>query len=315
MHRSRFDVSEADRSGGCGPAKVLLSTSCLHDCGYCPNAATADREGETSTPEEVVEEFLAMQRSGFRGGLFLSSGVVRSAEHTQELLVEAAELARSKGYRGYLHVKVMPGAPRSLVRRAAESADRLSVNVETLPSRMGELSSTKHYGNDVERRLRWAAEAGAESGATTQLIVGGAGETDREVYDETARLYDRHGLRRVYFSPFRPVPGTGMADREATDPDRGARLYRLDWLRRVYGFSEEKMELAFDGEEAAEEPKLRVAERTGLRVDPEEAGYEELLRLPGVGPKRARRIARGDGEPPRKARPFLSGQTRLSGFA
>lgn len=73
MRRSRFDVSEMDRGGDCGPAKVLLSTSCVHDCGYCPNAATAGREGETSSPEDVAEEFLAMRRDGFRGGLFLSS--------------------------------------------------------------------------------------------------------------------------------------------------------------------------------------------------------------------------------------------------
>lgn len=296
--------------------KTLLSTACIHDCGYCPNATTGSRRGETGSPEEVVDEFISMRRNGFTGGLFLSSGVVRSAEHTQEMLVEAAELARTRGYTRYLHLKVMPGAPRHLVKRGAESADLLSINVETLPNRMDELSSTKHYRNDIERRLRWIAKEETGSGATTQIIVGGTGETDRHVFDEMRRLYDRYGLRRVYYSAFRPITGTGLGHREPVDPSREVRLYRMDWLRRIYGFTDRELERAFDGETIPEEPKHRLAEQTGLRVDVESANRDELLRIPGVGPETAERLLRTRNPElvPRKGRPFLAEQTKLSGF-
>ncbi|MBS1263365.1 MAG: hypothetical protein MAG715_00541 [Methanonatronarchaeales archaeon] len=242
------------------------------------------------------------------------SGVRGSAEETQELLVETAELARGTGYEGYIHLKVMPGAPRHLVERGAESADRLSVNVETLPSRMEELSSTKHYRNDIERRLRWASGASPSSGVTTQLIA--AGESDREVFDEVRRLYGRFGLRRVYFSAFRAIPGTEMESRKATDPRRDRRLYRVDWLTRVYGFDSEEVEGAFRGGSLPDDPKTYLAGRNGLRVDPSDASREELLRVPGIGPGTAGRILEGeDVRFPRRSRPFLEGQSRLDDFS
>jgi len=314
MQLSRHDVADLD--GGCNPVKVLMSSRCLHDCGYCPNSTSSGGSGgKRHGPEEVVNRFLEMRQEGFSGGLFLSSGVERDAEATQELLVETAELAREKWYTGYLHVKVMPGAPRHLVERCGEVADRLSVNVETVPGRMDELSSTKDYGIDVERRLRWASEQGTPSGATSQIIAGGAGETDRDLFDHARGLYEQFELERVYYSGFRPILGTPMEGRKAAGPRREARLYRAGWLHRIYGFTEEEMDEAFVNRTLARDPKVRIAERTDVSIDPDEATEEELLRVPGIGPRRAEDLANGgDASIPRRARPYLEGQSRLSDY-
>lgn len=294
-----------------------MSSDCVHDCSYCVNSTSSERgKGETHSPDEVVSRFLNMRRRGFGGGLFLSSGVRKSADTAQELLVEAGEEVRDRGYSGYLHLKVMPGAPRHLVERAAEVADRLSVNVETLPERLEDLSSTKHYRIDVERRLRWVSELSPEAGATTQLIVGGADEDDPELFEESVRLYRRFGLSRVYFSAFRPLDGTPMEGCAATEPWRETRLYRADWLYRVYDFDAEDLVRASRSGRLPRDPKEELAHLDCLRVNLDEATRDELLRVPGIGPRTAERVLEKgpEVELPRKARAFLDRQSSLGDF-
>ena len=67
----------------------------------------------------------------------------------------------------------------------------------------------------------------------------------------------------------------------------------MDWLYRVYGFRPGEIRIAFDesGFLPNSDPKMAIArESLDLPLDPNRASYQQLLRVPGIGPKSARRI-------------------------
>jgi predicted DNA-binding helix-hairpin-helix protein len=133
----------------------------------------------------------------------------------------------------------------------------------------------------------------APAGQTTQFVVGAAGESDHEILSTTARLYGELDLKRAYFSAFQPVPGTPLDGREATPAWREHRLYQADWLLRFYHFAFE--DLVFDG--GGNLPRKADPKMMYARVHPElfpveinRASREELLRVPGLGPRSVGRI-------------------------
>jgi len=133
------------------------------------------------------------------------------------------------------------------------------------------------------------------AGQTTQFVVGAADESDRELLHTVAQLYREVDLHRVYFSAFQPVPDTPLAGHPPTPLWREHRLYQSDFLLRQYGFTFE--ELIFDKEDSLPrraDPK-RMWAMAHLELFPIEvnrASREQLLRVPGIGPRSAGRILR-----------------------
>jgi len=280
--------------------RVLMTNACEQDCAYCVNRKSRNTPRTAFLPEELARLFIEFYVRNYVEGLFLSSGVCGSADATMQKMVKTVELLRLKyGYQGYVHLKILPGASHSLVERAGELADRMSVNLEA-PNRkrLALLSPGKEMMTSILERMQWmhrlSQEGKIPSGQTTQFVVGPAGETDFELLRSVTWLYKNVGLRRAYFSAFIPVPQTPLENSERTPLLREHRLYQAEFLLRTYGFSLE--ELAFQGTNfnlpLDYDPKMVFAlARPGrYPLEVNKASREDLLRVPGVGRRSAARI-------------------------
>ncbi len=283
--------------------KVLLSNACAHDCHYCVNRASHAFRRTTFSAEELAGLFMRLWGRGRVGGLFLSSGIVRSTDATMERMIKTVEILRLKHrFRGYVHLKILPGAGYGLVERAVQLATRVSVNLEAPnQARLHRIATGKDFGKDLLLRMQWAQQliarqyGGTSKSQTTQFVVGAADESDREILEQTERLYRGLDLARVYFSAFQPIAGTPLEEHQPTPPLREHRLYQADFLLRKYGFR--FTELIFDQggnlSEAAD-PKTIWARNHPefFPLEINRAGERELLRVPGIGPASARKIIR-----------------------
>lgn len=281
--------------------KTLYTNSCSHQCNYCPNSAGCAHKGEkyAYTPEELANITLMLYKGNYIEGLFLSSGIGGNEDETMENMLESVELLRVKhGFRGYIHLKILPGASSDHIKRAMTYADRVSINLEAASeSYMKELSPTKDYKNDIIQKQRQIRDLTRlielPAGQTTQMVVGAVGESDREIFNQTIYEYNEMKIKRVYYSIFQPIEGTGFSDREKQPLWREHRLYQIDWLYRVYNLPRKDIELAFDetGFLPDTDPKTSIARQTlDSPVDPNTADYDELIRVPGIGPTSAERI-------------------------
>jgi predicted DNA-binding helix-hairpin-helix protein len=283
-------VTYKPRSGGCGRMlKVLLHGTCSHDCAYCAVRLQRDRMGYA--PDELAETFLRLWQEGRVGGLFLSSGIAGDVDEVMHDLVATGELLRQRGYDGYLHLKILPGANRSDIRDAARAADRISINLET-PSadRLDSIAGVKDYRQDILKRQAWVAEAKPDR-HTTQLVVGAADETDTEILSCVIDQYRRVRPARIYYSAFRALPDTPLAAHPDTPAWRAHRWYQIDYLLRVYRIRIEELKniIGDDGFLSDRDPKEALA--TGMaRVNINTASRHDLLSVPGIGPKGADRI-------------------------
>jgi putative DNA modification/repair radical SAM protein len=286
--------------------KILLTNFCIYDCQYCSNRRSSDVERARFTVEEVVRLTLDFYRRNYIEGLFLSSGIVRSADHTMEQLVRVAKTLRLEhDYRGYIHLKTIPEADERLIEEAGRYADRLSVNIE-LPSEKSlvALAPEKrvHTIKLAMGRIRNAKEAAedpkkpyAPAGQSTQLIVGADDSDDRRILALSETLYGSYRLKRVYYSAFSPIPKPSATLPSAPPPlAREHRLYQADWLMRYYGFNAGEL-LPADGAGHLSldiDPKLAwaLANRHRFPVDVNEADREMLLRVPGLGVRNVDRI-------------------------
>lgn len=294
-------IFPAQVSGGrCIPVfKVLMSNECRNDCFYCATRCSGNVRRETFQPEELASTFLQLEGRGLVQGLFLSSGVRDSAERSQEQMLKAAEILRHRhGYRGYIHLKILPGVSDAAVEAAARMATRVSVNLEApTVARLRVIAPDKELRAELLRPLQVAKSlhlrGALRSGVTTQFVVGGAGESDAELLAASDWLYREMGLRRAYYSAFRPMHDTPLAGVSPCSPVREHRLYQADWLLREYGFAREEIPLDGQGNLALDrDPKLAAAqagpERFPMEVN--KASREELLRVPGLGPVTVQRI-------------------------
>ncbi len=281
--------------------KTLLSSVCERDCYYCPFRSERNYRRVSFQPEDFAALYMGMHRAGMVEGVFLSSGLGGSGVQTQDRLLATAEILRRKHkYRGYLHLKIMPGAERDQVEQAMLLADRVSINLETPgEERLRSLAPLKRFRSELLSPLRWIHEIRQEKAphrawkgtwpsSTTQFVVGGAGESDLELLALTSKLTAQAGLARAYFSAFSPVPGTPFENHSPTPPAREHRLYQASFLLRDYGFGLE--ELPFEGQgdlPLDEDPKLAWAIRNLAHqpVEVNTASRRDLLRVPGFGPK------------------------------
>jgi predicted DNA-binding helix-hairpin-helix protein len=220
-----------------------------------------------------------------------------------ESMINVVEILRYRHkFRGYIHLKILPGVGFDFIEAGCRLATRVSVNIEAPTSRhLARLSRKKDLHNGIIERMRWVKKITSQNnslvtaGQTTQFVVGAAGETDRDILSASKNLYNDVGLRRVYFSAFRPISNSSLENLSPTPPMREHRLYQVDWLLRVYGFSPPDLELALDKTEnlsIIKDPKLVIAQKQPwlFPVDINRAGYEELIRVPGIGPVSAKRI-------------------------
>ncbi|MEO0141329.1 MAG: radical SAM protein [candidate division WOR-3 bacterium] len=285
--------------GSCPILKVAMTNACENNCYYCALRRDRDLRRTRLTPDEMARAFVELHRKGLVEGIFLTSGVRGGPIRSMDDILSTGELLRRKyGFKGYMHLKIMPGADEAQIEAACRLADRVSVNLEAPnPERLSALSPDKSFREDLGRAIRRIKSiierTGVRSGQTTQMVVGAAGETDREILVTTEKLYKDFGLKRVYYSPFRPVPGTPLEWLPPEDPRRTARLYQADFLLRDYGFSAEDLPLDEEGRlPAGTDPKMAWAKAHPERfpVDLARADYHELLLVPGIGPKTAKKI-------------------------
>jgi predicted DNA-binding helix-hairpin-helix protein len=283
--------------------KTLLSSACERDCFYCPFRAGRDFRRATFKPQEFAELFMKLNQVNAAEGIFLSSGIAAGGANTQNKILDTAEILRNKlGFRGYMHLKIMPGAEKGQVERLMQLADRVSVNLEAPNTeRLAKLAPHKTFIVELLRPLKWVEEIrqsqpaykfwnGKYPSTVTQFVAGGADESDLELLTTTDWLMKNVRLKRAYFSAFHPIRDTPLENKAAVDPMREHRLYQASFLLRNYGFDLEEMPFTHNGNlPLPTDPKLAWAQQH-LKEKPLEinkAGRRELLRIPGIGPKNA----------------------------
>jgi len=284
--------------------RVMQTNACSLACGYCPTFCGGKVKRTALAPEEVAATFMEAHRAGLAQGLFLTSGVPGRPVRAMDRMLAAVEVLRRKeGYRGYVHIKLLPGSELAQVEEAAGLANRVSINLEGPgDAYVRRLAQDKDFSGDLLPKLELAGrllrEAGRDrsregvrpAGTTTQFVVGPAGEKDREILSLVAGLERQRLLHHAHFSAFQPVVGTPMEGEPSTPATREFRLYQAEHLLRQYGFDFEELPFDADGNLPLDyDPKtawaLRHVEQFPLEVG--RAPYELLVRVPGVGPKAA----------------------------
>jgi len=288
--------------------RTLISNVCSNDCKYCPLRAQRDVRRCSLSAAETASVFWDYFTRGEVFGLFLSSSLCGSADATMDRLNTTARILRSKyRYRGYIHLKVIPGASAAAIEDALSLSTAVSLNIETPGEKnLAKLSNTKHYITDIIEPIKLISRL-TEKGARyegvkqmTQFIVGAAGESDNEIVKYTAGLYERLKMHRVYFSAYQRGLGDEKLPGEQKvmqNPEeiftREHRLYQVDFLFRKYGFTEQDFFFDVNGNLSMEaDPKEVWAGRhpEAFPVNVNRATKWELLKVPGLGPVTVERI-------------------------
>lgn len=322
--------------GRCTLFKTLMTNNCRMDCKYCINSHCSKyRAAHKYSPAELAEVFSSLAKRGLVQGLFLSSSIEDPVD-SMESILEAGRIIRvDKQYKGYVHLKILPGSSFDQIKRAMEIANRVSINLESVsPSHLAEIASNKDFKNDILKRQSWIRSIRNGSAAShpqgedffpknpserspgggspefnpegvptrvshvSQVMVGVDGESDWEIFSLAASEYDYMNLTRLYYSAFKPIGGTPLENRPGAPLWRQNRLYQADWLYRVYKYSREEMHLAFAEEFLPnKDPKVSIARELFQKpLEVNGAAEEELLRIPGIGPKAAHTISSFKGK-------------------
>lgn len=290
--------------------KVLLTNLCIYDCHYCINRRSSNVRRAAFTAEEVVKLTLDFYKRNYIEGLFLSSGIIRNADYTMEMVIDVARTLREvHDFRGYLHLKTIPEASPELIEIAARYADRISINLE-LPTQKSldllapekSIVRTQHAMGRIRNKLDEAQERRKNgdkktrhaTGQSTQVIVGADASTDADFLARSDDLYGNFKMRRVYYSAFSPIPEpSSILPLKAPPLIREHRLYQADWLMRFYGFkTTEILTPGMPNLDLELDPKLAWAlrNRQDFPVDVQTASRESLLRVPGLGVRNVDRI-------------------------
>lgn len=293
--------------------KILFSNVCIYDCAYCVSRRSNDVKRAAFTVQEVVDLTINFYRRNYTEGLFLSSGIFKSADYTMERMLQVVKKLRlEENFNGYIHLKTIPGASPEIIQEAGLYVDRMSINLE-MPTEEGlqKFAPEKNHAEvqkDLgivrdrlielkdERKLIKNVPTFVPAGQTTQMVVGAHSETDKDIILMADRHYKEFKLKRVYYSGYIPIneeekslPMVGSAPPLL----RENRLYQSDWLMRFYGF--EANELVDDEHPNLDldvDPKLGWALRHPecFPVDINRADYKMILRVPGIGVRSAKKI-------------------------
>ncbi len=306
--------------------KILLTNVCSYNCAYCINRVSNDVPRATFTPREVAELTMEFYKRNYIEGLFLSSAIPKSPDHTMEQLIQTLSILRYEyGFYGYIHAKTIPGASPEAIRELGYLADRISVNIE-MPSenslkvwapqksKAGILKPMGYISRQLKEDSLLLSEAKslvkskpkglmkswqeipkfAPAGQSTQMIVGASPENDKTIVSLAQGLYRNYGLKRVFYSAYIPV-NHNPKEGETPKPPllREHRLYQADWLLRFYGFEAEELFTESQPDlDPAVDPKCGWALRHPelFPVEVNRADKETLLRVPGIGVVGANRI-------------------------
>jgi len=295
--------------------KILFTNECIYDCKYCVNRSSNDVIRTSFTPDEICTLTMEFYRRNYIEGLFLSSGILKNPNYTMELIYAALyKLRHVCNFQGYIHVKAIPGADPILIQKVGFLADRMSVNLE-LPTAESlrllaphksrknilapmRLVQEKSKENRQELTLYKSAPRFVPAGQSTQMIIGASPETDYQILRVAESLYQKFGLKRVFYSAFVAVnEDKALPARTSDGPPllREHRLYQADWLLRYYKF--EANELLNEKNQNFNiflDPKCNWAlnHLEYFPVEVNRASYDVLLRVPGIGYKSAGRIVK-----------------------
>lgn len=279
--------------------KILMTNCCIFDCKYCINRKSNNVKRALFTPEEICEITINFYKRNYIEGLFLSSGIIKSPNYTMEKMIEAISLLRTKyHFHGYIHAKAIPGASDYLLKKLGRLVDRLSANIE-LPSDtslklLAPDKSTNKISNIMSTIKNNHSRSFAPAGQSTQMIIGASKETDLDILAKSENLYSKYNLKRVFYSAYIPVNKDNLLPTIEMPPlVRENRLYQADFLLRFYNY---KVENLLDENNPnfniLLDPKADWALRH-LKEFPKEineVSYNDLLKIPGIGPKSAKKI-------------------------
>jgi len=292
--------------------KILMTNYCIYDCKYCINRKDNDIERAILTPDEIVKLTINFYRRNYIEGLFLSSGIIKSADYTMELMIAVAKKLRlEEKFNGYIHMKVIPGASRQLINEIGLYVDRVSVNIEFAENNALKLLAPDKKATDIstsmglirknmlenieDKKIFKSTPSFIPAGQTTQMIIGASGESDYAILSRSENLYKNFDLKRVYYSGYVPVNKSGIlvsAD-QAVPMIREHRLYQADWLLRFYNFRADEILNEKDPfVDPFLDPKTNWAIKNShfFPIEINKASYKELLRVPGIGVTSAKRI-------------------------
>lgn len=294
--------------------KTLMTNDCIFDCAYCANRLSNDIDRVSFSAEEIATLTMEFYRRNYIEGLFLSSAIEVSPNHTMEKIVQTLKLLRTRErFYGYIHVKAIPGADPALIRQAGELADRMSVNIE-LPTEaslkllapqkkpeklflpMAQIQNGIRTVKEERAKYRYAPKF-VPAGQSTQMIVGATHDSDRNILFAAQSLYRRFDMKRVYYSAYVPVnTGANLPAIQTAPPLlREHRLYQADWLLRFYQFeAEELLDDEVGNFDLDIDPKMHWALRhlDQFPMEVNKASYNMLLRIPGIGVQSAQRIVK-----------------------
>ena len=292
--------------------KILLTNYCIFDCAYCVSRKSNDIKRAAFTIEEVVELTINFYRRNYIEGLFLSSGIFKSADFTMERLVTIAKKLRLEHqFNGYIHLKTIPGASEELMKEAGLYADLLSINIEMpTESSLKLLAPDKNYEEiftpmnyvsesivqyKAEKKLIKSTPVYAPAGQSTQMVIGATPETDKDIMFTANDLYQKFNMKRVYYSGYIPISGDDRLPGIGTPPPliREHRLYQTEWLMRFYGFTVNEIVNDLNPNLDVDiDPKLSWALRNlqEFPIDINTAEYAKIIRVPGIGVGSAQKI-------------------------
>lgn len=292
--------------------KILMTNYCVYDCKYCINRKNNDIERALLSPEEIVKLTINFYRRNYIEGLFLSSGIIKSADYTMELMIAVAKKLRlEEKFNGYIHMKVIPGASRQLINEIGLYVDRVSVNIEFAENIALKLLAPDKKATDIstsmglirknlienaeDKKFFKSTPSFIPAGQTTQMIIGASGESDYAILSRSENLYKNFDLKRVYYSGYVPVNKSGIlvSTEQAVPMIREHRLYQADWLLRFYDFKANEI---LDEKDPFVDPLLDPKTNWAIKnphffpIEINKASYKELLRVPGIGVTSAKRI-------------------------
>ena len=279
--------------------KILFTNCCIFDCKYCLNRKSNNIKRAIFTPEEVCSITINFYKRNYIEGLFLSSGIIKSPDYTMNLIIETITLLRKKyHFNGYIHAKAIPGASQSLLKKLGSLVDRLSANIE-LPTDTGlKLLAPNKNSNNVSKIMDYVNNNKGynfvPAGQSTQMIIGATNETDLDIMNKSEHLYNSYDLKRVFYSAYIPVNKDKYLPTINIPPlTREHRLYQTDWLLRFYNF---KVNDILDGNNPnlnlLVDPKASwaLAHLDEFPKEINKCSYNDLLKIPGVGIKSAKKI-------------------------
>lgn len=278
--------------------KILMTNICIYDCKYCLNRRSNNIKRAIFTPEEVCYLTINFYKRNYIEGLFLSSGVIKNPDYTMELLIKTISLLRNKyNFHGYIHAKVIPNANPNLLKQLGKLVDRLSTNIELPTDTSLKLLAPNKNSNNIYKTMNTIKEEKskyfAPAGQSTQMIIGATTDSDKTILNKSSNLYKDYKLKRVFYSAYIPINKDKLLPVINTVPlKREHRLYQADFLMRFYNFKVDDIIGNNSNLDLLIDPKANYA-LNNMHLFPIEinkASYYDLLKVPGIGPKSAKRI-------------------------